>query len=143
MDSDTADATERNIGIVRKLYASFSKIDPIALTDLFADDAYVQPIMKEPYRGRDEILRMFTIWSTRFSRVETPLRNVVGQGDVVMVEWSDESDFGGERTVLPCVGGFEFVGAKIKSWRLYYDNDDRRSSAAGLHVSKQDSSTLR
>ena len=128
------DVTSRNVAVVKHLYASFSHIDPDELTDLFTDDAYIQPMMKEPYAGRAEILRMFGIWATRFSGISTPLRNIVGNGDVVMTEWSDESDFDGARTVLPCTGVFEFEGTKIKAWRLYYDHDDRRSAAAGLKV---------
>lgn len=128
----TLGRTDRNVEVVRELYRKFSDINPDELTDLFTDDGYVQPMMKEPYAGHEEIRRMFCIWASRFHAIDTPLRNIVGSGDVVMTEWSDESSFNGRRTVLPCTGVFEFEGDKIKAWRLYYDHDDTRSVAAGL-----------
>jgi limonene-1,2-epoxide hydrolase len=129
-----SDTTQRNIETVKALYRQLSNIDVDELVGLFAEDGYVQPVMKDPYSGHAEIRRMFSIWQTRFEDVRTPLRNIVGSGNVVMTEWSDESTFKGKRVVLPASAVFEFEGDKIKAWRLYYDSpDDTRSTETGLN----------
>jgi limonene-1,2-epoxide hydrolase len=129
-----SDTTQRNIATVRALYEKFSHIDPDELAELFSEDAYVQPVMKDPYSGRSEIRRMFSIWQSHFGDVQTPLRNIVGSGNVVMTEWSDESTFKDKRYVIPCTGVFEFEGEKIKAWRLYYDStEEARSTETGLN----------
>ena len=124
---------ERNIERVRELYGKFSHIDPDEMALFFTEDAYIQPMMKDPYSGRDEIRRMCGIWASHWSGIEMPLRNVVGSGNVVMTEWSDESTFEGKPYVIPCAGVFEFDGDKIKAWRLYYDYAAEPQAATGLH----------
>ena len=109
------------VSIVEELYSKFSAIDPDDLVEYFTDDAYIQPVMKDPYKGRAEIRRMFGLWAT-FGNVVTPLRNIVGNDRVVFTEWLDQSDFGGKHYAVPCVGVFEFEGDKIAAWRLYYDS---------------------
>ena len=111
-----------NVERVEELYRKFSRIDPDELAAYFTEDGYVQPVMKEPYQGRAEIRRMFGLWAQHFSDVDTPLRNIAGEGNVVFTEWLDKSEFDGKAHVVPCVGVFEFDGDKIKAWRLYYDS---------------------
>jgi limonene-1,2-epoxide hydrolase len=125
--------TTRNVERIRELYRKFSHIDPDELASFFTDNGYIQPMMKDPYAGHDEIRRMFGIWASQWSGVETPLRNIVGTGDVVMTEWSDESSFDGKRYVIPCTGVFEFEGEKIKAWRLYYDYAAEPQAETGLN----------
>src|SRR5262249_39548079 len=111
-----------NVERVRQLFAGFEAIDPERLADFFTDDATIQPVMKEPYVGRADIVRMFTLWAKGFSKVETPIRNLVGNGDVAFIEWLGKLEFDGKPHIVPCVGVFEFAGDKIKAWRLYYDS---------------------
>ena len=119
--------------IVKDLYSRVDAIDPDALAGFFAEDAYVQPVMKDPYVGRDGIRRMFALWAS-FRNVDTTLRNVVGDDRVVFTEWLDVSDFGGTHYEVPCVGVFEFDGELISAWRLYYDSAAEVSSdASGLN----------
>jgi limonene-1,2-epoxide hydrolase len=119
--TQVSDEMERRLEVVRKLYAKFSHIDPDELTDMFTDNACVHMMPKDPYIGRGEIHRMFTIWGTAYGNVYTPLTNIVGQGNVVMTEWLDQSDFGGAHYAIPCMGVFEFDGDRISAWRVYYD----------------------
>jgi limonene-1,2-epoxide hydrolase len=129
----------RTVEIVEELYRKFAAIDPDELVEYFTDNAYVQPVMKDPYQGREGIRRMFGLWAN-FRNVETPLRNIVGNDRVVFTEWLDESDFGGTHYAVPCVGVFEFEGDKIAAWRLYYDSAAEVSSeASGLNPRKASS----
>ncbi len=111
-----------NVDRVKQLFAGFDPIDPERLADFFTDDAIVQPVMKMPYEGRSGIVHMFTLWAKGFSKVETPIVHLIGDGDVVFIEWLDKSEFDGKPHIVPCVGVFEFAGDKIKAWRLYYDS---------------------
>jgi limonene-1,2-epoxide hydrolase len=129
-------AKSRSVEIVEELYSKFSAIDPDELAAYFTEDGYVQPVMKDPYQGRDGIRRMFSLWAN-FGNVETPLRNIVGNDRVVFTEWLDQSDFGGKHYAVPCVGVFEFEGDKIAAWRLYYDSAAEVSTElSGLNAKK-------
>ena len=57
-----------NVDRVKGLFAGFAALDPEHLADFFTDDAEVQPMMKDPYVGRSEIVRMFSLWAKGFSR---------------------------------------------------------------------------
>ena len=117
-----------NVDRVQQLFAGFGSIDPERLADFFTDDATVQPVMKEPYEGRAGIVHMFTLWAKGFTKVETPIQNLVGDGNVVFIEWLDKSEFDGKPHIVPCVGVFEFAGDKIRAWRLYYDSASEGST---------------
>ena len=124
----------RTVTVVEELYSKFSAIDPDELVEYFTENAYIQPVMKDPYQGREEIRRMFGLWAN-FGNVATPLRNIVGNDRVVFTEWLDESDFGSKHYAVPCVGVFEFEGDKIAAWRLYYDSAAEVSSEqSGLNA---------
>ena len=124
----------RTVTVVEELYSKFSAIDPDKLVEYFTENAYIRPVMKDPYQGREEIRRMFGLWAN-FGNVATPLRNIVGNDRVVFTEWLDESDFGGKHYAVPCVGVFEFEGDKIAAWRLYYDSAAEVSSEqSGLNA---------
>lgn len=129
-------AKPRSVAVVEELYSKFAAINPDELVEYFTDDAYIQPVMKDPYEGREGIRRMFGLWAN-FGNVETPLRNIAGDDRVVFTEWLDQSDFGGKHYAVPCVGVFEFEGDKIKAWRLYYDSAAEVSSElSGLNARK-------
>jgi limonene-1,2-epoxide hydrolase len=108
--------------IVQALFDGFGDVDPERLADFFTDDATIQPVMKEPYEGRAGIVRMFGLWKSGFTKVDTPVRHLISSGDVAFIEWLDKSEFNGEPHIVPCVGVFEFAGDKIAAWRLYYDS---------------------
>ena len=107
---------------VKELFAGFGAIHPEHLADFFTEDAQIQPMMKEPYAGRAEIVRMFELWAKGFGKVETPIRQIVGDDQVVFIEWLDKSEFNGRPHVVPCVGVLEFAGPKISAFRMYYDS---------------------
>jgi limonene-1,2-epoxide hydrolase len=126
-----------NVERVKELFAGFAAIDPERLADFFTDDAEVQPVMKDPYVGRAEIVRMFSLWAKGFGKVETPIRNIVGDDHVVFIEWLDKSEFDGKPHIVPCVGVLEFSGSKIKAFRMYYDSSIEGSTEiSGLNPRK-------
>ncbi len=120
--------SDQYIQRVRDLFGEFGHLDVDRACSYFHDDGYIQMMMKEPYAGMAEIRNMFTLWATRYGAVDTPIRQITGTGNVVMVEWSDESTHNGQRYVVPCVGVVEFDGDRIKAWRLYYDSALEASS---------------
>lgn len=122
---------------VKELFAGFAAIDPEYLADFFTDDAQVQPMMKDPYVGRADIVRMFTLWAKGFGKVSTPIRQIVGDDKVVFIEWLDTSEFEGRPHVVPCVGVLEFTGEKISAFRMYYDSAIEGDTAiSGLNPRK-------
>ena len=56
-----------------------------------------------------------------WDRTEWRILHIASAGHVVFAERVDVTDAGGRHVELPCVGVFEFAGAKIKTWRDYFD----------------------
>jgi limonene-1,2-epoxide hydrolase len=124
------------MGIVEQFHEDMSHIDPDKLTDLFTDDGYIQMMMKEPYQGREEIHKMFSIWASHYADVVTKPLSVIGSGNKVAIEWVDTSDHDGKHYEIPCAGIFEFDGEKIAAWRIYYDYALEQGQTAGLKPRK-------
>jgi limonene-1,2-epoxide hydrolase len=128
--------TGQIIELVEKFHRDMSNIDPDDFTSRFEDDGYIQMMMKEPYSGRDEIHKMFSLWASNYSGVITKPRSVTGQDNRVAVEWLDTSDHDGKHYEIPCFGIFEFNGDKIAAWRIYYDYALEAGQTAGLKPAK-------
>src|SRR3990170_2971420 len=53
---ETMTTTTTTVDRVKELFAGFGAIDPERLADFFTDDAQIQPMMKDPYVGRADIV---------------------------------------------------------------------------------------
>jgi limonene-1,2-epoxide hydrolase len=109
------------VELVRKFCAQWEKGDIETLIDYFADDAVYHNIPVDPVVGMDAIRATIQMFTTGVQRVEFRVRNIVGEGDIVLTERVDVFVLPTTTIELPVMGTFEVREGKIAAWRDYFD----------------------
>jgi limonene-1,2-epoxide hydrolase len=109
------------VEVVRQFCAQWEKGDVDALIDYFVDDAVYHNIPVEPVSGKDAIRATIQMFTTGVERIEFRVRNIVGNGDVVLTERVDVFVLPKATIELPVMGTFELRNGKIAAWRDYFD----------------------
>jgi len=91
------------------------------MLEYFTDDIVWQEIPGESRAGKQACIdfMMPFVKKTKYFRMEP--RNILADGDIVMLERVDYLELKGVDTVLPVVAVFEMEDGKIKQWRDYFD----------------------
>jgi limonene-1,2-epoxide hydrolase len=109
------------VEVVRQFCAEWEKGDIEALVEYFTDDAVYHNIPIDPVTGKDAIRATIQMFTTAVERVEFRVRNIVGDGDVVLTERVDVFVLPATTIELPVMGTFEVRNGKIAAWRDYFD----------------------
>jgi limonene-1,2-epoxide hydrolase len=109
------------VEIVRKFCAQWETGDFDALVDFFTDDAVYHNIPIDPVVGKDAIRSTIQMFTSGVERVEFRVRNIVGEGNVVLTERVDVFVLPVKTIELPVMGTFEIRDGKIAAWRDYFD----------------------
>jgi limonene-1,2-epoxide hydrolase len=112
---------ECNESIVREFIAAWSRLDPKELAGWFTDDGVYHNVPTGPVAGRENVEKMIRGFIATWTQTDWEIRNVLAQGDLVMVERIDRTRAGDRSVELPCLGVFEMQGGKIRVWRDYFD----------------------
>ncbi|HET6304394.1 MAG TPA: limonene-1,2-epoxide hydrolase family protein [Myxococcota bacterium] len=112
---------ERNESIVREFIAAWSRLDPKELAGWFTEDGVYHNVPTGPVAGRENVEKLIRSFIASWTETRWEIRNVLAQGDLVMVERVDHTRAGEKRVELPCFGVFEMQGGKIRVWRDYFD----------------------
>ena len=106
---------------VRDFCAAFERLDVDAVMSFFADEPTYHNMPGPPATGAAAVRATVERFLGGWDRTEWRILHIASAGDVVFAERVDVTDAGGRHVELPCVGVFEFAGAKIKTWRDYFD----------------------
>jgi limonene-1,2-epoxide hydrolase len=112
---------ERNESIVREFIAAWSRLDPRELAGWFTEDGVYHNVPTGPVAGRENVEKLIRGFIASWTETRWEIRNVLAQGDLVMVERVDHTRAGEKSVELPCFGVFEMQGGKIRVWRDYFD----------------------
>ena len=123
--SDAIDLIQRFCGE----FAKGSSVDEIVA--YFTEDAVYHNIPVEPAVGPEAIKAVFAMFTTGVERMEFKIRNIVGEGDVVLTERVDVFVLPNVTIELPVMGTFEVRDGKIAAWRDYFDLNQYMSQLAG------------
>ncbi len=113
---------ESALDLVRRFCSAWS--DGMGADDLaafFTDDAIYHNIPLAPVTGRDDIATTIASFTTGVEGIEFRVRNIAGDGPVVMTERVDVFKLPDKSIELPVMGTFEVRGDKIAAWRDYFD----------------------
>lgn len=119
------------IDLIRRFCDEFAKgssVDDIVA--YFTDDAVYHNIPVEPAVGPEAIKAVFSMFTTGVERMEFKIRNIVGEGDVVLTERVDVFVLPNVTIELPVMGTFEVRDGKIAKWRDYFDLNQYMSQLA-------------
>ena len=112
---------EAALAVVDRMKEGWQKLDGDLILSLFHDDAVMQSMMKEPYRGKAEIKAMLDGFLGIATHVFQEVLNRRVEGNVVTLERRDHFTARGKSGILPAVGIFEVEDGLIRTWREYYD----------------------
>ncbi|MBL9071387.1 MAG: nuclear transport factor 2 family protein [Sphingopyxis sp.] len=112
---------EAALAVVDRMKEGWQKLDGDLILSLFHDDAVMQSMMKEPYRGKAEIKAMLDGFFAIATAVRMEVLNRRVEGNVVTLERRDHFTARGKSGILPAVGIFEVEDGLIRTWREYYD----------------------
>jgi limonene-1,2-epoxide hydrolase len=107
--------------LIQDFCAAWEKGDIDAIVDSFTDDAVYHNIPVDPVTGKDAIRNMIAMFTTGVERIEFRVRNITGEGDVVLTERLDVFVMADKTIELPVMGAFEVRDGKIAAWRDYFD----------------------
>jgi limonene-1,2-epoxide hydrolase len=110
-----------NVELIRQFCKQWQQGDIEALLAYFTDDAVYHNIPVDPVVGTEAIRNMVQMFTTGVERIEFRIRNIVGDGDVVLTERFDVFTLPDTTIELPVMGTFEVRGGKIAAWRDYFD----------------------
>jgi limonene-1,2-epoxide hydrolase len=122
------------IDLIRRFCDEFAKGSSVdEIVAYFTDDAVYHNIPVEPAVGPEAIKAVFSMFTTGVERMEFKIRNIVGDGDVVLTERVDVFVLPNVTIELPVMGTFEVRDGKIAKWRDYFDLNQYMSqlTAAG------------
>ena len=120
------------IDLVQRFCDAFGNgASPQELVDFFTADAVYHNIPVDPVVGHEGILGMLNMFLQPGSKIEFRVRNIVGDGDVVLTERVDVFELPNARIELPVMGTFEVRDGKIAAWRDYFDLNQYMSQLQG------------
>jgi limonene-1,2-epoxide hydrolase len=110
-----------SIDLIQDFCAAWEKGDIDTIIDYFTDDAVYHNIPVDPVVGKEQIRNTIAMFTTGVERIEFRVRNITGDGNVVLTERLDVFVMPGKTIELPVMGTFEVRGDKIAAWRDYFD----------------------
>ena len=120
------------IDLIRQFCDEFAKGSSVdEIVAYFTDDAVYHNIPVEPAVGPEAIRVVFSMFTTGVERMEFKIRNIVGEGDVVLTERVDVFVLPNVTIELPVMGTFEVRDGKIAKWRDYFDLNQYMSQLTG------------
>jgi limonene-1,2-epoxide hydrolase len=106
---------------VRRFCAVWSNVDPDEIAEFFTEDAVYHNIPMDPITGRDAIKAFIAGFAGGAEKIDFRVRNLVGDGPVVLTERVDVFVLPTGKVELPVMGTFEVRDGKIAAWRDYFD----------------------
>lgn len=110
-----------DVELVEAFIRAWSRLDADELADYFADDGVYHNMPLEPVSGRDAVRDFIRKFLTTWTATEWEILNITANDKVIMAERVDRTRTTQGNIDLPCVGVFEIVDGKIKTWRDYFD----------------------
>jgi limonene-1,2-epoxide hydrolase len=75
----------------------------------------------QPVQGHEKLKLFIEGFIAKWTKTTWETLNIIGEGNVVIVERLDRTEVGDIKVDLPCCGVFEMEEGKIKIWRDYFD----------------------
>jgi len=108
-------------GVVRAELAAWGRRNIDEIMSHYAPDAVWDNVPLGPATGYDEIRKASEDFLARMTTFEAEIVNIATNGNVVLTERIDHTDFDGAPVRARVMGAFEVEGDKITAWRDYFD----------------------
>ena len=110
-----------NVQTIKAFIAAWSNLDVDELVGYFCEDGIYYNMPAQPVQGHEKLKLFIEGFIAKWTKTTWETLNIVGEGNVVIVERLDRTEVGDIKVDLPCCGVFEMEEGKIKIWRDYFD----------------------
>ena len=110
-----------NVQTIKAFIAAWSNLDIDELVGYFCEDGIYYNMPAQPVQGHEKLKLFIEGFIAKWTKTTWETLNIIGEGNVVIVERLDRTEVGDIKVDLPCCGVFEMEEGKIKIWRDYFD----------------------
>ena len=110
-----------NVQTIKAFIAAWSNLDVDELVGYFCEDGIYYNMPAKPVQGHEKLKLFIEGFIAKWTKTTWETLNIIGEGNVVIVERLDRTEVGDIKVDLPCCGVFEMEEGKIKIWRDYFD----------------------
>jgi len=110
-----------NVQTIKAFIAAWSNLDVDELVGYFCEDGIYYNMPAQPVQGHEKLKLFIEGFIAKWTKTTWETLNIIGEGNVVIVERLDRTEVGDIKVDLPCCGVFEIEEGKIKIWRDYFD----------------------
>ena len=110
-----------NVQTIKAFIAAWSNLDVDELVGYFCEDGIYYNMPAQPVQGHEKLKLFIEGFIAKWTKTTWEALNIIGEGNVVIVERLDRTEVGDIKVDLPCCGVFEMEEGKIKIWRDYFD----------------------
>ena len=110
-----------NVQTIKAFIAAWSNLDVDELVGYFCEDGIYYNMPAQPVQGHEKLKLFIEGFIAKWTKTTWETLNIIGEGNVVIVERLDRTEVGDIKVDLPCCGVFEMEEGKIKIWRDYFD----------------------
>ena len=110
-----------NVQTIKAFIAAWSNLDVDELVGYFCEDGIYYNMPAQPVQGHEKLKLFIEGFIAKWTKTTWETLNIIGEGNVVIVERLDRTEVGDIKVDLPCCGVFEMDEGKIKIWRDYFD----------------------
>ena len=110
-----------NVQTIKAFIAAWSNLDVDELVGYFCEDGIYYNMPAQPVQGHEKLTLFIEGFIEKWTKTTWETLNIIGEGNVVIVERLDRTEVGDIKVDLPCCGVFEMEEGKIKIWRDYFD----------------------
>ena len=110
-----------NVQTIKAFIAAWSNLDIDELVGYFCEDGIYYNMPAQPVQGHEKLKLFIEGFIAKWTKTTWETLNIIGEGNVVIVERLDRTEVGDIKVDLPCCGVFEMKEGKIKIWRDYFD----------------------
>jgi len=110
-----------NVQTIKAFIAAWSNLDVDELVGYFCEDGIYYNMPAQPVQGHEKLKLCIEGFIAKWTKTTWETLNIIGEGNVVIVERLGRTEVGDIKVNLPCCGVFEMKEGKIKIWRDYFD----------------------
>ena len=110
-----------NVQTIKAFISAWSNLDVDELVGYFCEDGIYYNMPAQPVQGHEKLKLFIEGFIAKWTKTTWETLNIIGEGNVVIVERLDRTEVGDIKVDLPCCGVFEMEEGKIKIWRDYFD----------------------
>jgi len=110
-----------NVQTIKAFIAAWSNLDVDELVGYFCEDGIYYNMPAQPVQGHEKLKLFIEGFIAKWTKTTWETLNIIGEGNVIIVERLDRTEVGDIKVDLPCCGVFEMEEGKIKIWRDYFD----------------------